>query len=159
MSSRESWGRGQRALLKRFSWLVRSARALEADAPGLHVRPVEPEGFDDMARSLRSGGIEQNNATSGNICDAILTPCPGDITFPIIRRLCGAGLVVSENEALMAVAQAFLRLKVVAEPGGAVALAAALCRQDAIEGDDVIVTISGGNADPTLFQRALDTLT
>ncbi|MEO1362356.1 MAG: threonine/serine dehydratase [Pseudomonadota bacterium] len=134
------------------------ALALEADAPGLHVRPVEPEGFDDMARSLRSGGIEQNNATSGNICDAILTPCPGDITFPIIRRLCGAGLVVSEDEALMAMAQAFLRLKVVAEPGGAVALAAALCRQDAIEGADVIVTISGGNVDPTLFATALDTL-
>lgn len=134
------------------------ALALEADAPGLHVRPVEPEGFDDMARSLRSGEIEQNAATSGNICDAILTPCPGDITFPIIRRLCGAGLVVSEDEALMAVAQAFLRLKVVAEPGGAVALAAALCRQDAIEGADVIVTISGGNVDPTLFATALDTL-
>ena len=135
------------------------ALALEADAPGLRVRPVEPEGFDDMARSLQSGKIERNNATSGNICDAILTPCPGDITFPIIRRLCGAGLVVSEDEALMAVAQAFLRLKVVAEPGGAVALAAALCRQDAIEGADVIVTISGGNVDPTLFATALDTLT
>lgn len=135
------------------------ALALEADAPGLRARPVEPEGFDDMARSLRSGAIERNTATSGNICDAILTQCPGDITFPIIRRLCGAGLIVTEDEALMAVAQAFLRLKVVAEPGGAVALAAALCRQDAIEGDDVIVTISGGNVDPTLFQRALDTLT
>ncbi|MEM9871584.1 MAG: threonine/serine dehydratase [Pseudomonadota bacterium] len=135
------------------------ALALEADAPWLRARPVEPEGFDDMARSLRSGAIERNTATSGNICDAILTQCPGDITFPIIRRLCGAGLIVTEDEALMAVAQAFLRLKVVAEPGGAVALAAALCRQDAIEGDDVIVTISGGNVDPTLFQRALDTLT
>ena len=134
------------------------ALALEADAPGLHVRPVEPEGFDDMARSLRSGGIERNAATSGNICDAILTPCPGDLTFPIVQRLCGGGLVVSEDEALMAVAQAFLRLKVVAEPGGAVALAAALCRQDAIEGADVIVTISGGNVDPTLFATALDTL-
>ena len=134
------------------------ALALEADAPGLHVRPVEPEGFDDMARSLRSGGIERNAATSGNICDAILTPCPGDLTFPIVQRLCGGGRVVSEDEALMAVAQAFLRLKVVAEPGGAVALAAALCRQDAIEGADVIVTISGGNVDPTLFATALDTL-
>ncbi|MEL6563649.1 MAG: threonine/serine dehydratase [Pseudomonadota bacterium] len=135
------------------------ALALEADAPGLRARPVEPEGFDDMARSLRSGAIERNTATSGNICDAILTQCPGDITFHIIKRLCGAGLIVTKDEALMAVAQAFLRLKVVAEPGGAVALAAALCRQDAIEGDDVIVTISGGNVDPTLFQRALDTLT
>ncbi len=134
------------------------ALALEAEAPGLRVRPVEPEGFDDMTRSLRSGGIERNNATSGNICDAILTPQPGDITFPIIKRLCGSGLTVTEDEALRAVAQAFLRLKVVAEPGGAVALAAALCRQDQIEGEHVVVTISGGNVDPNIFARALDTL-
>ncbi|MEM8656034.1 MAG: threonine/serine dehydratase [Pseudomonadota bacterium] len=134
------------------------ALALEADAPGLRVRPAEPEGFDDVTRSLRAGGIERNNAVSGNICDAIITPQPGDLTFPIMHRLCGPGLVVTEDEALRAMAQAFLRLKVVAEPGGAVALAAALCRQDEIEGDDVIVTISGGNVDPDIFQRALDTL-
>ncbi len=134
------------------------ALALEAEAPGLRVRPAEPEGFDDVARSLRSGGIERNNAVSGNICDAIITPQPGDLTFPIMKRLCGPGLVVSEDEALHAVAQAFLRLKIVAEPGGAVALAAALCRQDQIDGDDVIVTISGGNVDPDIFKRALDTL-
>ncbi len=134
------------------------ALACEADAPGLRVRPVEPEGFDDVARSLRSGGIERNNATSGNICDAILTPQPGDATFPIMKRLCGPGLVVSEDEALYAMAQAFLRLKLVAEPGGAVAFAAALCRKDQIEGDDVIATISGGNVDPEIFARSLATL-
>ncbi|MEL6806558.1 MAG: threonine/serine dehydratase [Pseudomonadota bacterium] len=134
------------------------ALAVEAYAPGLRVRPVEPEGFDDVARSLRSGGIERNNRVSGNICDAIITPQPGDITFPIMHRLCGPGLVVSEDEALHAMALAFLRLKVVAEPGGAVALAAALCRQDQIEGDNVIVTISGGNVDPEIFARSLKTL-
>ncbi|MEP1199204.1 threonine ammonia-lyase [Tateyamaria sp.] len=134
------------------------ALAAEAEAPGLRVRPVEPEGFDDVARSLRSGGIERNNRVSGNICDAIITPQPGDITFPIMHRLCGPGLVVTEDEALQAMAQAFLRLKVVAEPGGAVALAAALCRQDQIEGEDVIVTISGGNVDPEIFARSLKTL-
>lgn len=134
------------------------ALALETEAPGLRVRPAEPEGFDDVARSLRSGQIERNSEVSGNICDAIITQQPGDLTFPILERLCGPGLVVSEEEALHAVAQAFLRLKVVAEPGGAVALAAALCRQDQIEGNDVIVTISGGNVDPGIFKRALDTL-
>ena len=134
------------------------AMALEADAPGLRVRPAEPEGFDDVARSLRSGGIERNNRTSGNICDAIITPQPGDITFPIMQRLCGPGLVVSEAEALQAMAHAFNRLKVVAEPGGAVALAAALFRADEIEGEDVIVTISGGNVDAPMFARALETL-
>lgn len=135
------------------------ALALEADAPGMRVRPVEPEGFDDVARSLRSGRIERNARTSGNICDAIISPQPGDITFPIMHRLCGPGLVVSEDDALNAMAQAFLRLKLVAEPGGAVALAAALCRQEQIEGADVICTISGGNVDPDLFARSLATLT
>lgn len=135
------------------------ALALEADAPGLRARPVEPEGFDDVARSLRSGEIERNKKTSGNICDAIITPQPGDITFPIMYRLCGPGLVISEQEALLAMGHAFNRLKVVAEPGGAAALAAALYRRDQIEGDDVIVTISGGNVDAPMFIRALETLT
>ncbi len=134
------------------------ALALEADAPGLRVRPAEPEGFDDVARSLRSGGIERNNRTSGNICDAIITPQPGNLTFPIMYRLAGPGLVVSEDEALMAVGHAFNRLKVVAEPGGAVGLAAALFRKEEIKGDDVIVTISGGNVDPAMFARALETV-
>jgi threonine dehydratase len=134
------------------------ALACEADAPTLRVRPVEPDGFDDVTRSLISGKIERNAATSGNICDAIITPQPGDLTFPIMHRLCGPGLVIRENEALMAMAQAFLRLKLVAEPGGAAALAAALYRPDDINGDAVIVTISGGNVDPAQFAQALATL-
>lgn len=131
------------------------ALALEADAPSLRARPVEPEGFDDVARSLASGHIETNNQQSGNICDAILTPAPGQITFPILKRLCGPGLLVSEDECLHAMALAWSRLKVVAEPGGAAALAAALFRKDEIEGDAVIATISGGNVDATVFQTAL----
>ncbi|OAN80654.1 threonine ammonia-lyase [Sulfitobacter sp. EhC04] len=134
------------------------ALALEADAPGLRVRTAEPEGFDDVARSLHAGRIERNTRTSGNICDAIITPQPGNITFPIMKRLCGPGLVVSEDEALAAMGQAFNRLKLVAEPGAAVALAAALYRADQIAGEDVIVTISGGNVDPAMFARALETL-
>ena len=134
------------------------ALALEAEAPGLRVRPAEPEGFDDVARSLQSGQIERNPRTSGNICDAIITPQPGEITFPIMQRLAGPGLVVSETEALQAMAHAFNCLKLVAEPGGAAALAAALYRRDEIEGDDVIVTISGGNVDAAMFIRALETL-
>ncbi|WP_299082597.1 threonine/serine dehydratase [uncultured Ruegeria sp.] len=135
------------------------ALALEKHAPGMRARPCEPEGFDDVKRSLAAGQIQNNNAASGNICDAILTPQPGDITFPILRRLCGPGLSVTEEEALRAVAQAFLRLKIVLEPGGAVALASALFRKNDIEGDDVIVVASGGNTDPEVFARALEFLT
>lgn len=131
------------------------ALALEAKAPGMRVRPVEPEGFDDVARSLASGGIERNNRTSGSLCDAILTPAPGVLTFPIMHRLCGPGTVVSEDEAQRAMVAAFERLKLVAEPGGAVALAAALYHGDAIDGDDVIATISGGNVDAHVFADAL----
>ncbi len=131
------------------------ALALEADAPDMRVRPVEPEGFDDVKRSLAAGAIQRNNQMGGNICDAIITPQPGNLTFPIMNRLCGPGIAVSEEDALNAMAQAFLRLKVVAEPGGAVALAAALYHGDEVEGDTVIVTISGGNVDPAMFASAL----
>ncbi|WP_424832759.1 threonine ammonia-lyase [Ruegeria sp.] len=135
------------------------ALALEEHAPGLRARPCEPEGFDDVKRSLASGSIQNNNATSGNICDAILTPQPGQITFPILKRLCGPGFSVSEQEAMHAVALAFLRLKIVLEPGGAVSLASALFRKDEIEGDAVVVVASGGNVDPQVFRQALEFLT
>ncbi|MCA1337206.1 threonine/serine dehydratase [Pseudooceanicola marinus] len=127
-------------------------------APGLRVRPVEPEGFDDVTRSLAAGEIQRNASMSGGICDAIVTPQPGNLTFPIMSELCGPGLVVTDEEALQAMAQAFLRLKVVAEPGGAVALAAALTRADSLQGDTVVAMISGGNVDPAMFARALATL-
>lgn len=132
------------------------ALAVEGRAPGLRARPVEPEGFDDVARSLASGGIERNNRLSGSICDAIVTPSPGRITFPILHRLCGPGLSVPDDEALHAMALAFARLKIVAEPGGAVALAAALLHPDAVQGDAVIAVVSGGNVDADLFRTALE---
>ena len=131
------------------------ALALEADAPGLRAQPVEPEGFDDVARSLKSGRIEHNMQSAGGLCDAIVTPQPGALTFPVMARLCGPGLVVSDEEALHAMALAFQRLKLVAEPGGAVALAAALFHGGEIAGEAVICTISGGNVDADVFTTAL----
>ncbi|MGO4916683.1 threonine ammonia-lyase [Pseudogemmobacter sp. W21_MBD1_M6] len=131
------------------------ALALEARAPHLRARPAEPEGFDDAARSLAMGTIQRNTRLSGSLCDAIVTPQPGDLTFPIMKRLCGPGLVVSDDECLRAMALAFDRLKIVIEPGGAVALAAALFRADQIEGEAVIAVASGGNVDADVFQRAL----
>ena len=131
------------------------ALALEATAPGLRVRTAEPDGFDDTAQSLAAGQILRNPALSGSICDAIVTPEPGRLTFPINQRLCGPGLVVSDDEALQAIALAWLRLKIVLEPGGAVALAAALFRPDAFQDEAVICVASGGNVDPQLFAQAL----
>lgn len=129
------------------------ALALAARAPGLRPRPVEPEGFDDVARSLAARRILRNDRAAGSLCDAIVTPQPGSLTFPIMARLCGPGLVVSDAEALRAIALAHDRLKIVLEPGGAVALAAALFRPG--PGEAVIAVASGGNVDPAVMARAL----
>ncbi|MFU1477247.1 threonine ammonia-lyase [Roseovarius sp. C7] len=134
------------------------ALALEADAPGLRARPVEPQGYDDVTRSLAADRIERNAQMGGGLCDAILTPQPGDLTFPVMQRLCGPGIVVSDDDALRAMALAWQRLKLVAEPGGAVALAAALFHGQQLQGDTVIAVISGGNVDQPIFDRALATL-
>ena len=131
------------------------ALALEAEAPGLRVRPCEPVGFDDVKRSLESGTIMTNEQVSGNICDAIITIAPGQITFPILKRLCGPGLVATEDECLYAMAQAFRYLKLVVEPGGAAALAAAIFRSDEIAGEAVICLVTGGNVEAEMFQSAL----
>lgn len=129
------------------------ALALAGAAPDLRVRPVEPVGFDDVARSLAAGAPQTNNRMSGSICDAILTPAPGDLTFPILKAHCGAGLVVSDAEALRAMALALRYLKIVLEPGGAVALASAIL-QDHGPGD-IIAVATGGNADGETVQQAL----
>jgi threonine dehydratase len=131
--------------------------ALESRAPGLRPRPAEPEAFDDTARSLRSGNRESNAADSGGLCDAIMTLQPGELTFPILSRLCGPGLTVSDDEVLRTMALAARHLKIIAEPGGAVALAAALFRADEIDADTVICTVSGGNLDTQVLVRALTT--
>jgi threonine dehydratase len=130
------------------------ALALAARAPGLQVRTAEPAGFDDMARSLASGRRERNPTTAGSICDAILTPSPGELTFPILQRLAGPGAVVTDDEALRAMALAFTHLRIVLEPGGAVALAAALFGENLP--DTVIAVATGGNVAPATFARALE---
>lgn len=127
------------------------ALALEGRA---RVRPAEPAGFDDTARSLAEGAQQVNAAATGSICDAILTPSPGEITFPIMARLCGPGLVVTDAEALRAMALAWLHLRIVLEPGGAAALAAGLFHHEG----DVAVVASGGNVDAQVFAEALSTL-
>ena len=131
------------------------ALALEADAPDLRARPCEPEGFDDVTCSLAAGTIQRNATTEGSICDAIVTPQPGNLTFPIMQRLCGPGIAVSDDDCLHAMALAFARLRIVLEPGGAAALAAALFHGDALNGDAVIAVATGGNVDPALFAGAV----
>lgn len=135
------------------------ALALEADAPEMVLHTAEPAGFEDMARSLALGQIVRNDRLTGSICDAILTPQPGAVTFPVLQRRfaqghVGRGCVVTDDQALQAVALAFQYLRIVLEPGGAVALAAALWSNDLP--DTVIAVATGGNVDPATFCTALD---
>ncbi len=128
--------------------------ALAALTPAFRLHTAEPAGFDDMARSLAAGQLQRNSALTGSICDAILTPEPGRLTFPILQSLDAKGLTVTDDEALRAMALAFHHLRIVLEPGGAVALAAALFRNGLA--DTCICTASGGNVDPAVFRTALD---
>ncbi len=132
------------------------ALALAEAALELRTRPCEPEGFDDVSRSLASGRIEANERSTGSLCDAIMTESPGALTFPIMQRLSGPGIVVSELECLHAMAVAFSCLKIVVEPGGAAALAAALFHGEEIPGEEVIAVATGGNVDAAVFRRALE---
>ena len=131
------------------------ALALEELANDYDVIPIEPETGDDVCRSIKSGKREFNTGVPDSICDAIVTPSPGELTFPVIKRLCAFGIAVSDDDALRAMAIAMLRYKIVAEPGGAVALAAAIFSPESLRHDTVICVVSGGNVDPRLFAKAL----
>lgn len=127
------------------------AVAIDGMAPGTAVHTVEPEDFDDTARSLASGRRERNDRDARSICDALLAESPGEMTFAINRRLTGPGLVVSDDEVGAAMRFAFESLKLIVEPGGAVALAAVLANRIETAGKCTVVVLSGGNVDAELF--------
>lgn len=129
--------------------------ALEKYAPFYKLRTCEPEFYDDTARSLKSGKREINETNNPSICDAILTPTPGELTFPILKRNAGEGLVVSEKEVLKAMKFLYQHFKIVSEPGGAVAAAAAIFSADKLNEKDIIVVVSGGNVDSEIFSKAI----
>ena len=131
------------------------ALAMEAVAPGAAVWAVEPEGWDDTKRSLDAGERLENDGAGSGLCDALLSRRPGALTFPINRRLLAGAAVVTEAEVLRAMRFAFEHLKLVVEPGGAVALAAVLAGKVEARGRTVGVVLSGGNVDPAVFAQAL----
>jgi len=125
--------------------------AFRALSPETAIYSVEPAGFDDHARSLASGRREGNSADARSICDALLAPMPGELTFEINRHTLTGGLSVTDEEVRVAVRYAFSSLKLVTEPSGAVALAAALARKIDLHGKTVGVVLSGGNVDSRNF--------
>ncbi|MFL5335062.1 MAG: threonine/serine dehydratase [Geminicoccaceae bacterium] len=131
------------------------AVALTHLVPGIAVHAVEPEGFEDTSRSLAAGRRLANPAGGRSFCDALLAPIPGEITFAVNARLLAIGLVVTEAEVRAAMRLAFRHLKIVVEPGGAVALAAALAGKLATRGRTIGVVLSGGNVDAGLFGNVL----
>lgn len=131
------------------------ALAAEARLPESAVYSVEPEGFDDYARSLASGRRQRNSRVSGNICDALMSLEPGETTFEINRTRLKSGLVVSEAEVKRAMRFGFETLKLVIEPGGSVALAAVLAKKIETRGRTIVAVISGGNVDSGVFTRVL----
>ena len=129
------------------------ALAVNARVPRARLYTAEPEGFDDHARSFRSGRRERNASLTGTICDALMAQTPGELTFAINRALVAEGAAVSDQEVSAAVAFAFRELKLVVEPGGAAALAALLSGKVDIKGRIAVAVLSGGNVDPELFSR------
>jgi threonine dehydratase len=119
------------------------------------IYAAEPAQLDDLRRSLEAGRRVANEPSARSICDALLAPTPGEITFALAQRLLAGSIAVSDDEVRHAMATAFSAYKLVLEPGGAAALAAVLSGKLAVAGKTVAVIASGGNVDPAAFAAAL----
>jgi threonine dehydratase len=129
------------------------ATAIKARAPQAAILCAEPEGFDDHARSLRAGAREPHPTGGHTICDALMSLIPGVLTFSINQRLLSEGVTASDAEVGAAVGFAFRELKLVVEPGGAIALAALLAGHIDARGKCAVIVLSGGNVDPEMHAR------
>jgi threonine dehydratase len=129
--------------------------AFEALSPRTRLYAVEPAGFEDHRLSLEAGTPMPHGRSQPSLCDALLAAQPGELTFAINRRLLAGAFAATDEEALQAMAFAFRRLKIVLEPGGAVALAAALTRKIDLAGRTCVIIASGGNVDAEVFQKAI----
>lgn len=128
---------------------------LHQHLPDVTIIAAEPEGFDDFSRSIAAGERLSNAPGARTICDAIVTPTPGAITFAVNRDHVSHGVAVSDEEVLAAMAFAWAEYKIVVEPGGAVALAAGLTGKIPLNGKRSVIVASGGNVDQAIFERAL----
>ena len=129
--------------------------AISNDSPKTQIYVVEPKDFDDTKKSLDTGNRQSIDENNRSICDALLSPMPGALTFDINQRLLAGGLLVSDQEVLSAMATAFRYFKLVVEPGGAVALAAVLSGKIEVTGKTIATVCSGGNVEAALFREAL----
>lgn len=131
------------------------ALAFEAKSPKTALYCAEPAGFEDHALSLKAGERVSITPTTASLCDALMSPSPGAVTFPINQARLAGAVAASDNDVLTAMAFAFEHLKLVIEPGGAAALAALLAGRVALNGQTAVIVASGGNVDPATYVRAL----
>jgi threonine dehydratase len=132
-----------------------STLALRAVWPDLPVYACEPAAYDDTRRSLLVHRRLPVEPGAHSICDGLMAPMPGELTFALNDRLLAGGIAVSDDEVLSAMAFAFRVMKLVVEPSGAVALAAILTGRFDCRDRVVGLVCSGGNVDPDLFARCL----
>jgi len=132
------------------------AVAVRSRRPQAAIVCAEPDGFDDHARSLRAGQREPHHADKHTICDALMAPIPGQLTFTINQRLLARGVTASDAEVAATVGLVFRELRLVVEPSGAVALAALLAGHIQARGKTVAVVLSGGNVDPDMYARLIE---
>ena len=129
--------------------------AVKHFSPDTAVVGVEPEGYDDVLRSLQTGTFQTNSPDARTLCDALQTPTPGRITFGIMQKTVADVAVVTDAEVAEAVRVAFETLALVVEPGGCVGLAALLAGKVRFRGEVNGLVLSGSNVDPALFSRIL----
>jgi threonine dehydratase len=129
--------------------------AIKERFPQAEIYAAEPQGFDDYGRSLAARAPQRNERLTGSVCDALLSPEPGAIGWEINRERLAGGVSASDQEALNAVGFAFDELKLVVEPGGAVALGALLAGRLDVRGRTAVVILSGGNIGDEMLGEAL----
>jgi threonine dehydratase len=130
--------------------------AVKTLSPTTEIWGVEPTLFDDTARSLEAGERIAIKPASRSLCDALETPCPGELTFPIMQANLAGAVDVTDGEVAEAMRLAFAMLKLVVEPGGVVGLAALITgKVKPKPGSTVGLVLSGGNVDGDLFAKVL----
>jgi threonine dehydratase len=130
--------------------------AMKEYFPACDIWAAEPEGFDDHKKSLAAGARVANDRRSGSLQDAIITPMPGAMTFPLNQQQLAGAVTASDDDTLDALAFIWKHLKLVAEPGGATAFASILNGQVDTRNRTTVVLITGGNVDSAVFKQALD---
>jgi threonine dehydratase len=131
------------------------SEVLRARHPDAEIWGVEPAKFDDTRRSLEAGERVTAPFTGRSLCDALESPMPGKLTFPMLQKNLTGVTTVEDAEVAEAMRYAFNTLKLVVEPGGSVALAALLAGKIDLAGRTAAIILSGGNVDPDLFSKVI----